>query len=69
MLYYNRTIEEINLMQKVKDIEFIKLSMRNLIDGLVIHSKEWIKCLGKLLNEVAKQKLYELKGTLEVILK
>ena len=66
MLFYNRTIEEINLAPKVKDIEFIKLSMRNLTDGLIMHSKEWIKCIGKLLNELAKTNLMDLKATLEV---
>ena len=66
MLFYNRTIEEINLAPKVKDIEFIKLSMRNLTDGLIIHAKEWIKCLGKLLNESAKTNLLDLKSALEV---
>jgi hypothetical protein len=40
--------------------------MRNLTDGLIIHAKEWIKCLGKLLNESAKTNLLDLKSTLEV---
>jgi hypothetical protein len=66
MLYYNRTIDEINTTQKQKDIEFIRLSMRSLTDGLVSHAREWIKCLGKLLNESAKQNLFDLKATLEV---
>ncbi len=66
ILYYNKMIEEVNQSQKIKDIDFIRVSMRSLIESLANHSKEWMKCLGKLLNESAKQNLFDLKATLEV---
>lgn len=69
MLYYNKMVEEIHSYPKFSDIEFVRLSMRSLSESLVNHANEWIKCLGKLLNDTSKENLYELKNKLNVILK
>jgi dynein heavy chain len=66
ILYYSKMIEEVNLSEKIRNIDFIRVSMRSLIESLANHSKEWMKCLGKLLNDSAKQNLFDLKSLLEV---
>lgn len=68
MQFYNKTIDEIHGMQKLKDMEFIRLSMRSLAESLVNHAKDWMKSLGKLLNEQSKQSLFDLKAKLEVLI-
>jgi hypothetical protein len=67
MLYYFKTIEEVQALPKYKEIEFVNLSMRSVCDSISNHSKEWMKCLGNQLNESAKRTLFELDAKLEVI--
>lgn len=66
MLYYFKTIEEVQALPKYKEIEFVNLSMRSVCDSISNHSKEWMKCLGNQLNEAAKKALFELDAKLEV---
>ena len=66
MLYYFKTIEEIQALPKYKEIEFVNLSMRSVCDSISNHSKEWMKCLGNQLNESAKKALFDLDAKLEV---
>lgn len=66
MLFYFKTIEEIQTLPKYKDIDFIKLSMRSVCESIANHAKEWMKCLGQQLNDSAKKSLYELKQKLDV---
>ena len=68
MLYYFKTIEEIQALPKYKEIEFVNLSMRSVCDSISNHSKEWMKCLGNQLNESAKKALFDLNAKLEVTL-
>jgi dynein heavy chain len=66
ILYYYKTIEEIQLLPKYKDIEFVRLSMRSVCDSISHHSKEWMKHLGIQLNETTKRSLLDLKHRLDV---
>jgi hypothetical protein len=64
--YYSKNIEELQAMNKYKDFDFIKLSIRSICDSISHHAKEWIKCYGNLLNETSKRSLFELKNKLNV---
>lgn len=66
LLYYFKTIEEVQALPKFKEIEFINLSMRSVCESISNHSREWMKCLGNQLNESAKKSLTELKSRLDV---
>ena len=66
MLYYTKTIEEINSTQRMKDIEFVRLSLRSFIESVINHAKEWMKCLGRLLSDMSRENLLTLKAQLEV---
>ena len=66
ILYYYKTIEEVNLLPKFKDIEFIRLSMRSVCESISQHSKEWMKALGNQLNEFTKKTLMDLKMKIDV---
>jgi dynein heavy chain len=65
ILFYSKTIEEVQLLPKIKDIEFIRLSMRSVCESIQYHAKEWMKCLGQQLNESAKRMLFDLKAKLD----
>lgn len=69
ILYYFKTIEEVQQLPKFKDIEFVRLSMRSVCESISQHSKEWMKHLGAQLNESTKKSLFELKHRLEVSFK
>lgn len=66
ILFYYKTIEEIQALAKYKDIDFIKLSMRSVCESIANHAKEWMKCLGQQLNESARKSLLDLKAKLDV---
>ena len=67
ILYYYKTIEEVQLLPKFKDIEFIRLSMRSVCESISHHSKEWMKSLGNQLNDSTKKTLMDLKFKIDVI--
>jgi dynein heavy chain len=67
MLFYMKTIEEIQQLPKFKDIEFIRLSMRSVCESIANHAKEWMKCLAQQLNESARKMLHEIKTRLDTL--
>lgn len=66
MAFYYKTIDEIIGLQKEKNIDFVRLSMNSLCEGMINHCKEWLKCLGQQLNESARRRLNEIKQKLNV---
>lgn len=66
MVFYYKTIDEIMNLQKEKDVDFVRLSMRSVCESMANHSREWMKCLGQQLNDYAKKRLYEIKVKLDV---
>ena len=48
-----------------KDQEIVRLHMAPLANSVVGHAKAWVQCLGKLLNDSAKENLFNLKAELE----
>uniref|UniRef100_A0A2C9JWZ0 AAA+ ATPase domain-containing protein n=1 Tax=Biomphalaria glabrata TaxID=6526 RepID=A0A2C9JWZ0_BIOGL len=63
--YYHKTIEEINAMSDFRDQDCIRLKMTHLSCSVKEHAKEWIKTLGRLLQESAKNLLTNLHKTLD----
>jgi dynein heavy chain, axonemal len=66
ILYYYKTIEEVQLLPKFKDIEFVRLSMRSVCESISQHSKEWMKHLGIQLNDSTRKSLFDLKQKIDV---
>lgn len=52
-----------------KDVDFIHLNLEPLVLSIQSNAKNWVKSIGKLLNEAAKESLMALKAELEVRIK
>ena len=50
-----------------KDVDFIRLQLEPLATTVQANARAWVKELGRLLNESAKQNLMSLKTEMEVI--
>lgn len=66
IMFYSKTIEEIDALPKEKDIDFVRLGMKSVCESMINHCKEWMKCLAQQLNESAKKRLHEIKIKLDV---
>ena len=49
-----------------KDIDFVHLNLEPLAISIQSNAHEWVKSIGKLLDESARENLFSLKATLEV---
>lgn len=52
-----------------KGYDFIHLNLEPLVVSIQSNARSWVKSIGKLLNQAAKENLNNLKGELEVILR
>jgi hypothetical protein len=52
-----------------KDIDFVRLQLEPLAFTVQANARAWVKELGRLLNESAKQNLMSLKMEMEVLSK
>ena len=66
MVFYYKAIDEILGLPKEKRVDFVRFNMTSLCESLVNHCKEWLKCLGQQLNELARKRLNDIKIKLEV---
>ena len=66
--YYHKTVDDISNMTDTRDQDCIRLHMGQLARSVIEHAKEWIKTLGKLLQESAKESLMSLHNMLDVSL-
>ncbi|XP_035829687.1 dynein heavy chain 10, axonemal isoform X2 [Aplysia californica] len=63
--YYNKTVDDISGLPETKDQDCIRLHMGQLASSVKEHAKEWIKTLGKLLQNSAKESLTSLHNLLD----
>ena len=50
----------------IKDLDFVRLNLDPLAATIQANARAWVKELGKLLNESAREELNGLKGEIEV---
>ena len=65
LFYILPVCRQIKSLPMHKDQEIVRLHMAPLANSVIGHAKAWVQCLSKLLNDSAKENLFNLKGELE----
>lgn len=64
--FYMKVAQEVTQQPLIKDEQFIRLQLAPLASAVQENAKSWLMSLGKLLNELAREELYNLQDEIQV---
>ncbi|EDO35852.1 predicted protein [Nematostella vectensis] len=65
--FYSNLVLEVGTQPMSRDVEFVRLNLDPLATTIQANARAWVKELGKMLNESAKDNLMTLKGEIETL--